>query len=618
MDSKKLRVWFRISQFSDYLMNKEEFFTEDVLTDKIYDREVMRKLLSYVLRYKASGLLSIFIVLITTVLFLLCPYLFGYAIDHGINKGNKALLYHTALTILGIETLRLILVVVQSYNIQAIGQKVMLDVRMELFRHVQSLPVSFFDKNPVGRTVTRLTNDIAAIGELFSAGVIVVIGDIFIIIGIFVAMVMLNWKLALVTLSVFPIIVMIALWFGERMKNSFREIRRKLARINAYLNENITGMKVVQLFNREKKNYAKFDEINDDYLKEQVGYIRYFAVFQPAVNMVSALAVGLVLWYGAVKYMHGFLTLGVLVVFLTYVYDLFDPIRDIVEKYNIFQGAMASSERVFGLMREPPEVDYIISNPSREVSQRDFKGEIEFQHVWFAYHSDHVLKDISFRIEPGQSVALVGVTGSGKTSITSVLTRLYEIQKGTILLDQIDIRNIEKIGLRYIVGLVSQDVFLFAGTLRDNITLFNPIPHAKVLQTIEALGLMPFIDRMPGGLDMEIAERGANLSVGERQFISLSRIILYNPRVIILDEATSSMDPISEVLIQNAMQTVTQGRTSIFIAHRLSTILHCDKIIVLNKGEKVEEGSHEELLRFGGLYSQLYKVYMKEELIGHG
>ncbi|TVM04259.1 MAG: antibiotic ABC transporter ATP-binding protein [Candidatus Brocadia sp. WS118] len=598
-------------------MDKEEFFTDDVLTDKIYDREVMRKLLSYVLRYKASGLLSVFLVLITTVLFLLCPYLFGYAIDHGINKGDRALVYHTALAILGIETLRLILVVVQSYNIQAIGQKVMLDVRMELFRHVQSLPVSFFDKNPVGRTVTRLTNDIAAIGELFSAGVIVVIGDIFIIIGIFVAMVMLNGKLALVTLSVFPIIVMIALWFGKRMKNSFREIRRKLARINAYLNENITGMKVVQLFNREKKNYAKFDEINDDYLKEQVKYIRYFAVFQPAVNMVSALAVGLVLWYGAGRYMHGFLTLGVLVAFLTYVHDLFDPIRDIVEKYNIFQGAMASSERVFGLMREPAEMDYVISNPSREVSQRDFKGEIEFQHVWFAYHSDYVLKDISFRIEPGQSVALVGVTGSGKTSIASVLTRLYEIQKGTILLDQIDIRNIEKIGLRYIVGLVSQDVFLFAGTLRDNITLFNPIPHAKVLQTIEALGLMPFIDRMPGGLDMEIAERGANLSVGERQFISLSRIILYDPRVIILDEATSSMDPISEVLIQNAIQKVTQGRTSIFIAHRLSTILHCDKLIVLSKGEKVEEGSHEELLRFGGLYSQLYKVYMKEELMGH-
>ncbi|OOP57482.1 MAG: hypothetical protein AYP45_03325 [Candidatus Brocadia carolinensis] len=599
-------------------MNKEEFFTEDVLTDKIYDREVMRKLLSYVLRYKASGLLSIFIVLITTVLFLLCPYLFGYAIDHGINKGNKALLYQTALAILGIETLRLILVVVQSYNIQSIGQKVMLDIRMELFRHVQSLPASFFDKNPVGRTVTRLTNDIAAIGELFSAGVIVVIGDIFIIIGIFVAMAMLNWKLALVTLSVFPIIVMIALWFGKRMKNSFREIRRKLARINAYLNENITGMKVVQLFNREKKNYAKFDEINDDYLKEQVRYIGYFAVFQPAVNIVSALAVGLVLWYGAVRYLHGFLTLGVLVAFLAYVYDLFDPIRDIVEKYNIFQGAMASSERVFGLMRETAEVDYVIHNPSREASPGDFKGGVEFQHVWFAYQSDYVLKDISFRIEPGQSVALVGVTGSGKTSIASVLTRLYEIQKGSILLDQIDIRNIEKIGLRHIIGLVSQDVFLFAGTLRDNITLFNPIPHAKVLSTIGALGLMPFIDRMPGGLDMEIAERGANLSVGERQFISLSRIILYDPRVIILDEATSSMDPISEVLIQNAMQKVTQGRTSILIAHRLSTILHSDKIIVLSKGEKVEEGSHEELLRLGGLYSQLYKVYMKEELIGHG
>lgn len=599
-------------------MDKEEFFAEDILTGKIYDRAVIRKLLSYLLRYKASGLLSVFIVLITTVLFLLCPYLFGYAIDHGIGKGDTALIYRTALAIFGIQTLRLILVAVQSYNIQAIGQKVMLDVRMELFRHVQSLPVSFFDKNPVGRVVTRLTNDIAAIGELFSAGVIVVIGDIFIIIGIFVAMVMLNGKLALITLSVFPIIVVIALWFGRRMKHSFREIRRKLARINAYLNENITGMKVVQLFNREKKNYAKFDEINDDYLKEQVKYIRYFAVFQPAINMVSALAVGLVLWYGAARYMHGVLTLGILVSFLAYIHDLFDPIRDIVEKYNIFQGAMASCERVFGLMQEPAEVDYTIPNPSREVAKKDFVGQIEFKNIWFAYNgSDFVLKDISFRIEPGQSVALVGVTGSGKTSIASVLTRLYEIQKGTILLDQIDVRNIEKIGLRHIVGLVSQDVFLFAGTLRDNITLFNPIPHAKVLSTIGALELMPFIDRMPGGLDMEIAERGANLSVGERQFISLSRIILYDPRVIILDEATSSMDPISEVLIQNAIQKVTQGRTSILIAHRLSTILHCDKIIVLNKGEKVEEGSHEELLRFGGLYSQLYKVYMKEELMGH-
>ncbi len=600
-------------------MDKEEFFTEDVLAGKLYDRTVIKKLLSYVLRYKASALLSVFMVLITTVLFLLCPYLFGYAIDHGISKGDKTLIYRMALAILGIQTLRLILVAVQSYNIQSLGQKVMLDMRMELFHHVQSLPLSFFDKNPVGRIVTRLTNDIAAIGELFSAGVIVVIGDIFIIIGIFVAMFMLNMKLAIITLSVFPIIVIIALWFGSRMKNSFREIRRKLARINAYLNENITGMKVIQLFNREKRNYDKFGEINDDYLKEQVKYIRYFAVFQPAINMVSALVVGLVLWYGAVRHMHGFLTLGVLVAFLAYIHDLFDPIRDIVEKYNIFQGAMASSERVFGFMKEPAEVDYIISNPVKELSKRDFKGEIAFQNVWFAYNgNDYVLRDISFRIEPGQSVALVGVTGSGKTSIASVLTRLYEIQKGTILLDKIDIGKIEKVGLRYVIGLVSQDVFLFAGTLRENITLFNPVADSQVLGTIKELGLMPFIDRMSRGLDMEIAERGANLSVGERQFISLSRIILYDPRVIILDEATSSMDPISEVLIQNAVQKVTQGRTSIFIAHRLSTILHCDKIIVLNKGEKEEEGSHEELLRLGGLYSQLYKVYMKEALIGHG
>ena len=397
-------------------MEKEDFFNEDVLADRIHNRTVIRRLLSYVLRYKASGLLSIFMVLITTVLFLLCPYLFGYAIDHGISKGDKPLIYKIALALLGIQSLRLLLVVVQSYNIQAIGQKVMLDMRMELFNHIQSLPLSFFDKNPVGRIVTRLTNDIAAIGELFSAGVIVVIGDVFIIVGIFVAMFMLNLKLALITLSVVPIIVVIALWFGNRMKNSFREIRRKLARINAYLNENITGMKIIQLFNREKKNYDQFDEINDDYLKEQVKYIRYFAVFQPAINMVSALAIGLVLWFGAVRYMHGFLTLGVLVAFLAYIHDLFDPIRDIVEKYNIFQGAMASSERIFGLMKESPEVDYIIPNPDKEVPKTNFKGTIKFENVWFAYNGgDYVLKDISFDIEAGQSVALVGVTGSGKT-----------------------------------------------------------------------------------------------------------------------------------------------------------------------------------------------------------
>ena len=599
-------------------MKQEEFFSEDILSGKLYNRTVVKKLLSYVMRYKVSGLLSVLMVIATTVLFLMGPYLFGYAIDHGITKGDKSLIYKIALSLLAIQTLRLILIVVQSYNIQAIGQKVMLDMRMELFRHVQSLPVSFFDKNPVGRIVTRLTNDIGAIGELFSAGVIVVIGDICIIIGIFVAMFMLNVKLAFITLGVFPIIVIIAVLFGNRMKNSFREIRRKLARINSSMNENITGMKVIQLFNKEQKFYDKFNEINNDYLKEQVKYIRYFAVFQPMINMVSALAIGLVLWYGAVRHMHGFLTLGVLVAFLAYVHDLFEPIRDIVEKYNIFQGAMVSAERIFGLMKEPSEVDYIIPNPAREVFKNDFKGEIRFENVWFAYNGDdYVLKDISFHIEPGQSVALVGVTGSGKTSIASVLTRLYEIQKGTIWFDTYDIQKIEKVGLRYVIGLVSQDIFLFAGTLRDNITLFKPSPDSQVLGKIETIGLMPFIERIPGGLDAEIAERGANLSVGERQFISLSRIILYDPRVIILDEATSSMDPISEVLIQDAIQRVIKERTTIIIAHRLSTILHCDKIIVLNKGMKVEEGTHEELLRIGGLYSKLYRVYMKEELIVH-
>lgn len=596
-------------------MKNDEFFSEDVLSGKLYNGAVVKKLLAYVLRYKAAGMLSVFLVMITTALFLLCPYLFGYAIDHGIARGDKPLVYKIALVLLGIEAMRLLLVVVQSYFIQMIGQKVMLDMRMDLFSHVQSLPVSFFDKNPVGRIVTRLTNDIAAIGELFSAGVIVVIGDVCIIIGIFIAMFMLHGELALITLATFPLMVIIALWFGGRMKNSFREIRRKLARINSYLNENITGIKVIQLFNREKKNYENFDAINNDYLKEQVRYIRYFAIFQPSIAIVSALVVSLVLWYGAGKYVQGLLTLGVLVTFLAYIHDLFEPIRDIVEKYNIFQGAMASSERVFSLLDEQPEAGFPGSQPFQKISKEEVGGAIQFENVWFSYTgSEYVLKDLSFRIEPGQSVALVGVTGSGKTSIASVLTRLYEIQKGAIWLDGIDIRNIEKTALRHIIGLVSQDVFLFSGNLRDNITLFNPIADAKVIKTVESLGLMPFINRMQDGLNTRISERGANLSVGERQFISLTRIILYNPCIIILDEATSSMDPISEVLIQDALQKVTQGRTSLFIAHRLSTILHCDKIIVLSKGEKIEEGNHETLLKTGGLYSQLYKIYIKDEL----
>ncbi|MGQ3683963.1 MAG: ABC transporter ATP-binding protein [Candidatus Loosdrechtia sp.] len=599
-------------------MEREEFISDDVLAGKLYDRTVIGRLLSYVLRYKISGILSVLMVMLTTGLFLLGPYLFGYAIDYGINKGDKSVIYKVALILLGVETLRICLAVAQSYNIQAIGQKVMLDMRMELFHRIQTLPVSFFDKTPVGRVVTRLMNDIAAVGELFSAGVIVVIADICIIIGIFVAMFMLQPILGIITLALFPIVIVIGLQFGNRMKKSFREIRRKLARINVYLNENITGMKAIQLFNREKKNYDKFDEVNDDYLREQLKYMRYFALFQPAVNLVSAVTIGIILWYGALRYMEGFLTLGILVAFLAYIQSLFEPIRDIVEKYNIFQGATASMERIFTLIGEPEEPDYYISDAKKEVPKADFKGAIKFDHVWFSYNGrNYVLKDISFEITPGQSVALVGVTGSGKTSIVNVLIRLYEIQKGTIRLDQVDIRNMEKIGLRYVIGLVSQDVFLFAGTLRDNITLFRPIPDPDILETIESLGLMPFINRMSGGLDREISERGANLSAGERQFISLSRIILYDPRVLILDEATSSMDPLSEILIQNAIQKICMDRTSIFIAHRLSTILHCDKIIVINKGEKVEEGSHEELLRTGGFYSKLYKIYIREELMSH-
>ncbi|WP_347273080.1 ABC transporter ATP-binding protein [Candidatus Kuenenia sp.] len=597
-------------------MQNTDYFSKDKTPTRGFNRVVIRKLLSYILRYKALGILSLFIVIAGTILFLMGPYLFGYAIDHGIVNGDISLLYKVAIALFGMKTVRLLLIVIQSYNLQMIGQKVTMDMRMELFRHIHSLPVSFFDKNPVGRIVTRLTNDIASISELFSVGVITVIGDLFIIAGIIVAMFLLDVQLGLLSLLAFPIMIILACWFGARMKNSFREIRRKLAQINSYLNENITGMKVIQLFNREGKNYEIFGEISNDHLKEQAKYITYFAIFQPSIHMVSGFTIAIILWYGGMRYLDGVLTLGVLVTFLTYVQNLFDPIRDIIEKYNIFQGAMASSERVFGLMEEQQEPEYRIAHPYREIPKREFKGDILFRNVWFAYNdSDFVLKDISFQVKHGQSVALVGVTGSGKTSIANVLTRFYEIQKGAIFIDGIDIKKIEKIGLRYMIGYISQDVFLFSGTLRENITLFRHMDDSELLSIINSLGLMPFINRMQDGLDTKISERGANLSVGERQFISLSRIILYDPQIIILDEATSSMDPISEVFIQEAMHKITKGKTSILIAHRLSTILHCDKIIELNRGEIIEEGTHEELLKKDSLYRQLYKLSLKGKFV---
>lgn len=589
----------------------KEYLNEDTLPGKLYDRTIIKKLMSYIMRYRFSALLSILMVFLATLMFLLGPYIFGYAIDHGIVKGDKGMVIKMALLLLCVETLRALLVIAQSYNIQNIGQKVMMDLRMELFAHMQTLPVSFFDKNPVGRLVTRLTNDIAALGELFSAGIIVVIGDVFIIVGIIVTMFILNIKLALVALCVLPIIIIISIFFGKRIKMAFREIKRKLAIINSYLNENITGMKTIQLFNREEKNYEEFDSVNKDYLTEQVRYMRYYALFQPALNIINALSMALILWYGALRYISNDLTLGILVVFFAYIQGLFDPIRDIVEKYNIFQGAMASSERIFGLMKESPELDYNKGTVLQEV-----EGRIEFKDVWFTYNnSDYVLKELSFKIDSGQSLAIVGATGSGKTSVTNVLTRLYEIDRGTILLDNKNIQDIGKTQLRQIVGMISQDIFLFSGTIRDNVSLFNSISDKRILEIINELGLTHFINRMSQGLDTEVAERGSNLSAGERQFISFARILAYNPDILILDEATSNIDPVSDALIQNAIKKITENRTSIIISHRLSTILNCDRILVLDKGKKVEEGTHETLVRAQGLYSKLYKLYLKEETL---
>jgi ATP-binding cassette, subfamily B, multidrug efflux pump len=594
----------------------KEYLSEDIIRGKLYDRTIIKKLMSYIMRYRFSALLSILMVFLATLMFLLGPYMFGYAIDHGIVKGDKGMVIKMALLLLGVETFRALLVIAQSYNIQNIGQKVMMDLRMELFSHIQTLPVSFFDKSPVGRLVTRLTNDIAALGELFSAGIIVVIGDVFIIVGIIVTMFLLNVKLALAALCVLPVMFALSIFFSRKIKIAFREMKRKLARINSYLNENITGMETIQLFNRERKNYETFDSVNKDYLHEQVRYVRYYAIFQPALNIMNALSVALILWYGAIRYLSNDLTLGILVAFFAYIQGIFDPIRDIVEKYNIFQGAMASAERVFGLMKESPEKDYGKLTFNKGKALQKVEGKVEFKDVWFTYNnSDYILKGLSFKIEAGQSLAIVGATGSGKTSVTNVLTRLYEIDKGAVLLDNRNIQDINKTQLRQIVGMISQDIFLFSGTIRDNVSLFNSTSDKRILDIIDELGLTHFINRMPQGLDTKVAERGSNLSAGERQFISFARILAYDPDILILDEATSNIDPVSEVLIQDAIQKITKDRSSIIISHRLSTILNCDHILVLKHGEKVEEGTHETLMRTKGVYSQLYKLYLRKETV---
>jgi len=590
------------------------FHEEDALARQ-YDRRLLVRLLRYLRPYKLAVASSFVLIVTMAGLDLVGPWLTKIAIDRHISRGDTHGLSQIAALYLAVLLVAFAVRFGQVWILQITGQKVMVDMRRAIYAHLQRLPVAYFDKNPVGRLMTRVTTDVDAVNELFTSGVVTVFGDLFTLFGIMGVMVWMNWRLALVTFAVIPLFFVVTNWFRRGSRRSFREVRKWIARINAFLQENITGMPVVQLFRREEKNVAAFAEINRRHADANMDQIFFYAVFYPAIELLAAVATALILLYGGSGVLTGALTLGALVAFVQYSERFWRPISDLSEKFNILQQAMASSERIFALLDTPLEVQA----PAAPVRLGEVQGRIGFESVSFAYTTPDdgqpqwVLQDIDFEVAPGKSVALVGATGAGKTSIISLLARLYDVQRGRVTLDGVDVRDLDPVQLRSSLALVLQDVHLFSGTIASNIRLGSAIPDQRVREAVRAVHAHRFIEALPQGYDTEVKERGATLSVGQKQLLSFARALAHDPRVLILDEATSSVDTETENLIQTALKVLLEGRTAIVIAHRLSTIQNVDEILVLHKGRIRERGTHQALLAARGLYWRLYQLQYKDQ-----
>lgn len=592
---------------------------EEELLGKAYDGRLMKRLIAYLRPYKWRVVGAIFITILISILGPLRPLLIKMAIDDHIMMKDYDGFYTIIILLVSSVILQALVQYVQTILTQWIGQKTIYNVRKEIFTKLSALSMRFFDKNPVGRLVTRLTSDVEVLNELFSSGIVMIFADIFVIFWIFVFMFSINVELSLIVMVVFPFLLYGTSLFRKKARESYREVRTLVARMNAFLNERVSGMITVQLFGQEKRTYKEFDKINRDHADANIKSVFYYAVFFPAVEFFSAVAFGLIIWYGGSAIigkpptMDGALTLGTLIAFIQYTEMFFRPLRDLADKYNILQGAMASSERVFKLLDD----DTIISQPTEPEKIHRIHGGIEFKNVWFAYNDeDYILKNISFTVKPGETVAFVGATGAGKSSITNLLTRFYEFQKGEIRIDEHDIRSLDPRDLRKHVAIVLQDVFLFSADVLTNITLGNEqISAEQAKHAAITTGADRFIRRLPKGYETNVKERGAILSVGEKQLLSFSRALACDPAILILDEATSSIDTESEIMIQEAIERLLENRTSIVIAHRLSTIKKADKIIVMHKGEIREMGSHDELLQMNGIYRTLYELQYKEQEI---
>jgi ATP-binding cassette, subfamily B, multidrug efflux pump len=584
---------------------------EDVL-GKAYDGRLMRQLLGYLRPYRREVVIAVVAIIGHSCLELVPPYLTKMAIDRFIPARDVSGLGVMAAVYFVVLVASFILEYVQTWTMQATGQRIMFDMRMQMLEHLQRLDLRFYDRNPVGRLMTRVTTDVDVLNDLFTSGVVSVFGDVFTLVGIMVVLAWMDWRLALVAFSVLPLIALITQWFRVNVRETYRAVRMWIARINAYLQERLTGMATVQLYRREQRDFEAFDEIDRQHRDANVRSIFYYAAFYPGIELVSALAASLILWVGGGWVVNGDgVTLGALVAFLQYSQRFFRPISDLSEKFNLLQGAMASSERIFALLDTPVE----ISSPADARSGASLDapepaGTIRFENVTFEYlEGEPVLRNVSFEVRPGQRVALVGATGSGKTTIVSLLQRFYDVQEGRITIDGVDVRDMDLGALRSLFGLVLQDVYLFSGTIGGNVRLGNTsITDADIRRALDAVHASRFIDRLPEGMNTPVTERGATFSSGQKQLLSFARALAFDPKVLILDEATSSVDTDTELLIRDALKVVMRGRTTIAIAHRLSTIQDMDRILVLHKGELRESGTHQELLAARGIYHRLYQL----------
>ena len=589
-----------------------EYSDEEQELGKVYDRVLMKRLIAYLKPYRLQMVIIGLLIVGNTLSRLAGPFLMQIAIDRHIMPGVLEGIGTIAIfMVLGLVS-EFVFSYFEEYRMQMIGQHVMRDLRQSLFSHLQRLDVQFFDKNPVGRLMTRVMGDVQVLNELFTSGVITIFANLLNILGIMVVMLLYNWKLAVATFTVMPIIFGATLIYQIYSRRAFREQRKQLARINAFLQENIVGMTTMKLFAQEQQSYLRFNERNRKYLSANLRSIFYFSIFHPLIEVMASLATAVIIWYGGGQIVQGALTFGVLVAFIRYAERFFWPIRELSEKYTIFQNAMASSERIFQLLDTQPS---IASTVRKSRKSKALKGEIEFRNVWFAYNDDdYVLRDVSFTVKPGEKVALVGHTGAGKTSIINLLCRFYEINKGQILIDGMDIREMELEELREAISIVQQNIFLFSDSIERNISLGKPsVSSEQVKQAAKDVHLDRFVQKMPDIYGTVVKEDGGGLSVGQKQLVAFARALASDPSILILDEATSSVDTETELLIEDALSRLMENRTSVVIAHRLSTIQNADNIIVMHRGEIREIGTHNALLKQGGIYYRLYQLQYKAQ-----